>query len=460
MFALGTLIQKFADKSPIAVTCRAVLQRDMDPTRMDELFNNTAEKQYEGTLLFSTCMNLMIEVTLKNSPSLRQSMLAHMDDIPVSFKAVYDKINGLEIGICRELIRDSWTNLSPLVDILGQNLPPLLPGYRVKMLDGNHFSATEKRLKGLRDTTAGPLPGQALAMYDPQYDMVSDIVPCKDGHASERTLVEPIIETLLPKDCIIADRNFCFFLFMLQIAEKSGFFIIRHHGGLTNYKVLGAKALVGTTETGEVYEQRIEIQRKEGTLVLRRITVKLKSPTGDGDSEIHILTNLPEAVSGVKVAELYRHRWKVEGMFQNLTQSLCCEIETLAYPSAAVFAFSLAIKAYNAVSLIKAAMRKVHGEAVVEEVSWFNICTEIQRVWGGMEIAIDYRKWDGLIRGLSDLEFTELLCQLVSGMKIERYHKSRRGPKKKATRKKSVYAGNHVSTEVILELRKTAKLQP
>ena len=48
----------------------------------------------------------------------------------------------------------------------------------------------------------------------------------------------------------------------------------------------------------------------------RRVTVELDAPTRDGDTEVHILTNLPAAVaSAARVAELYRRRWTIEAAF-------------------------------------------------------------------------------------------------------------------------------------------------
>ena len=60
MFELGKKIEAFANKTPVAVLVRAVLQRDLNPKRMDELFHSTAERQYEKTLLFSTVMILTL----------------------------------------------------------------------------------------------------------------------------------------------------------------------------------------------------------------------------------------------------------------------------------------------------------------------------------------------------------------------------------------------------------------
>ena len=87
-------------------------------------------------------------------------------------------------------------------------------------------------------------------------------------------------------------------------------------------------------------------------------------------------------------------------MFQDLTQSLQCEIDTLAYPRAAVFAFCLAVKAYNVVSLVRAALRSEWGEAEVEELSWYHLCSETSSVWAGMEIAVEPKDWSRLIDGL------------------------------------------------------------
>ena len=70
-----------------------------------------------------------------------------------------------------------------------------LPGYRVKILDGNHLAGTEHRLKELRTIGAGALPGKALVVLDPQAMLVTDVFPCEDGHAQERSLLDSVLET-------------------------------------------------------------------------------------------------------------------------------------------------------------------------------------------------------------------------------------------------------------------------
>jgi hypothetical protein len=124
---------------------------------------------------------------------------------------------------------------------------------------------------------------------------------------------------------------------------------------------------VGEIETGEVWEQTVLIECQGRPLKIRRVVVRLNQPTRDGDTEIAILTNLPETVAdSFLVASLYRGRWTVETFFQVVTINFNCEIKTLGYPQAALFSFAMALFAYNALSLLITALSSVHGVGKIE----------------------------------------------------------------------------------------------
>ena len=143
MLHFGEKFEAFLNKAPGAIAIRAILQRLLPAERLDRLFNDAAESQYERTLLFSTLMTLMFDVTLKSSPSLRNSYLAHQQDVPVSLAAVYQKLNNLEPHIAAELVRYSAKRLQPVLTTLHSEKPPLVPGLRTVIVDGNHFSGTQ-----------------------------------------------------------------------------------------------------------------------------------------------------------------------------------------------------------------------------------------------------------------------------------------------------------------------------
>ncbi len=119
--------------------------------------------------------------------------------------------------------------------------------------------------------------------------------------------------------------------------------MIREHQNIPT-QALSELEEVGKNETGRLLEQRVQITDTDGkSIQIRRIVIRLATPTRHGDTEVAILTNLPITVADAAiVAMLYQKRWTVEGLFQVVTDSFQCEIKTLGYPRAALFVFCMA----------------------------------------------------------------------------------------------------------------------
>lgn len=446
--------EKFVEASPVSVMMRGIIENLFHPERINRLFEETAVAQYTRTLPFATVAEVMGEVVFNVSPSVGASLQDRVETLPVSRKAFYQKLNGIEPEVAAVLVRDSAKQLAPVIGKLGLRAA-LLPGYNVRMLDGNHFAATEHRLLETRSETAAPLPGQALAVLDPDLRLVVDVFPCEDGHAQERSLLDQVLPTVRLKDLWIADRNFCTLGFLFGIARRKGRFVIRHHANMP-FKKLGRRKLAGSTETGRVFEQKVSLTDPETgrTMCVRCVTVELNEPTRDGEQEIRILTNLPvKEATALKVAWLYRKRWTVETLFQDMTENLTCEIKTLAYPRAAVFAFCLALMAWNGMSVIYAALRSVHGEETVEEhLSGFYLALEISQVYHGMMIAIPPAEW-AIFQDLSPTQMAKVLKQLARRVSLKKLQKHSRGPKIPQPPRKYSGNGQHVATARLLARR-------
>jgi hypothetical protein len=451
---LGQVFERFVEKTPFAVMARSLLERTFPPEALDALFEEKADSQYTRELTFSSVVDLMGQVVTSAFPSVRAAYLDKSFDISVSLTALYNKLQGIEGEVSAELVAHSARQLLPLIQEIGGALPELIPGYEMNVLDGNNIAATEHRLPETRDNSAAPLPGKSLCVFKPAYQLVTNIVPCEDGHTQERALVDPILD-LVKKDTLwVADRNFCFQRFLLGIAKKLGFFVIREHAGL-NSKVTSKLRKRGQSDTGMIFEQGIVIEEEDGTKFhLRRIVVKLEKPTEDGDSELAILTNLPVKVSAVCVAEVYRKRWTIEGGFLDLTTTLNCEINTLCYPRAALFVFCVAVMAYNLQSAIKGVMRSEHGEEKVEnDLSRYFMSGEIGQVYRGMMVALPPEEW-AIVREMSFADYVAFLRRLAGNVDFERYPKAHRGPKKRPPKRQYDPAHPHVSVAKLLLARK------
>jgi hypothetical protein len=246
------------------------------------------------------------------------------------------------------------------------------------------------------------------------------------------------------------DRNLCTMKVLVEIKRRRAFFAIREHAGSVRSRLVGKRKKIGRCDTGMIYEQALELLDVDGTVLatVRRVTVELDNPTRDGEREIHVLSNLPPRVTAIRIAELYRQRWTIETAFQELAANFAGEIETLGYPKAALFAFSMALVSFNILSVVMTAMRMgATGES--EEISVYYVCDEIAHAYRGLDFALDPQDWTNAYANLTEAQVARLLKRLSSAVDLSRYRKHKRGPKKPPPKLNKKHR-NHVSTARIL----------
>ncbi len=200
---------------------------------------------------------------------------------------------------------------------MGGERAPWLEGYRVKMVDGNCLEASEHRLKALREATGRAVPGKSLVVYEPAQGLVTEVFPCEDGHAQERSLLGSVLETVAADDLWIADRNCCPRAFLCEMDTRGGFCVLRQHQGLP-FAIVSPLQSYYRTPTGHIAQQRVCVVDEHGAKhVWRRLRLTWDHATRDGATLLYILTNVPRQISAKRVAQLYRHRWTLETAFQH-----------------------------------------------------------------------------------------------------------------------------------------------
>ncbi len=161
----------------------------------------------------------------------------------------------------------------------------------------------------------------------------------------------------------------------------------------------------------------------------------------DGEKTIGLLTNLPETVSAVAIAEIYRKRWTIETQFQLLTVSLHCEVPGLGKPKAALFAFAMSLVASNALAVVRGSLRAAHGKEAEAEVSGYYLADEVAAEYRtlakylGAETWVEWRK-------LGAKEMVSLLTEIARQVNMAELLRNERGPKKPPD-KKPVYNRKH-----------------
>ena len=160
---LSPIFERFVEKSPVTVIVRTLMEVILAESKLDELFEKTAQTGYTREILFSTLVKMMTQVVCSVRQSIGAVYKATADELGVSKSAVYGKLNRLEPNVSQALVRYSAREMTTIIEQVGGQLPTLLPKYRVKILDGNGLGATEHRLEVLKNIRSGALPGKSGA---------------------------------------------------------------------------------------------------------------------------------------------------------------------------------------------------------------------------------------------------------------------------------------------------------
>jgi hypothetical protein len=456
---LNPILRRFAEHFPIPTMARAVLERCLNPEQLDAWFDTLAGGQYPRTLLFSTLFELMRQIVSRQHPSVHAAYQAAKEPIAVSVKSVYNKLNGIEMGTSAALVRYSAGQAGGLIEEVGGARPGLLAGYRVKTLEGNWLDGRAHRLQETRSQSAAPLPGKALGVFDPALEVITDFIPSEDAYTPERALLREVLPGVHAGELGIADRNFCLKGFLWALAQRGAVGLVREHEQI-RFTPLEALRRVGEIDSGRVSEPRVLIDHPEGpgTLEVRRIRLELNTPTRAGETPLYLLTTVPwEAADACTLARLYRERWTLEKAFLHLTVQLRCQINTLAYPPAALFGLAMAVGAYNVLAVVKATLRHVYGaEAIDEGVSGSYLVNERANGAQRLETLVEPEDWV-VFQTLTLAARANGLIETARRVQLRKYRKHPRGPKKPPAKRYHNPNRPHVSVARVLAERKKSK---
>ena len=126
--------EKFVEASPVSVMMRGIIETLFHPQRLERLFEETAVTQYTRTLPFAT----VGEVVFNVNPAL----VERIGTLPVSVRAFYQKLNGVEPEVLAVLVRDSAVQLAPVMQEPGLRTP-LLPGYSIRNSPSRQHAAAD-----------------------------------------------------------------------------------------------------------------------------------------------------------------------------------------------------------------------------------------------------------------------------------------------------------------------------
>src|SRR5919108_573007 len=124
---LGKLFERFANGSPLTVMLRGTLEYAIRPELLDQLFAETATRQYTHKLLFSTLVDVTTLVVCRIHPSHNAAYQADPARVGVSLRALYDKLDHAEPTVAAAMVHHIGQRLIPVLRELKAGSAPRIP---------------------------------------------------------------------------------------------------------------------------------------------------------------------------------------------------------------------------------------------------------------------------------------------------------------------------------------------
>lgn len=455
---LPAILNPLVEGAPAAVMTRIALDWIVDGTPLDRLLQDVAVGQFERELTLRHLVDVMLDVACGFRPTPRAAYVRRDLQLVASTSAFYRKLGRMELAVTEEVVRSTAARARQLVRAGGGLWPEPIPGYPARIIDGNVLAGTEHRIEPLRTTWSAGLPGMSLAVYEPATGLITDVILEEDAHTQERALFDRI--PIEAGRLYIADRNFCVRSLLSRIAAADAFFLVRWHRSSLPFRATSRLHRRGRCAAGALIEQTIEVTDAAGVVhPLRRIVLELDEPTRDGETEIVLITNLPAEARAAACCDAYADRWEIEGHYQRMTDLLHCEIPSLGYPRAALFAFAMSAVAGNALGVLKANLREAHGEEIAAEVSDYALVDEAAEDYPGMMKAVPAAAWPRAALHEAE-EVAAVLVEVAAKVPVHRMFRARRGEKKPRPKRSRGGRNHHVSNKKLLDRAGGARGRP
>jgi hypothetical protein len=449
-------IETALEISPLTVLVRGVLEWACPDSLLEEIFDRECRpRQWNRKLAISAITWLMLAVVAGVRRSVfaafQADQAADAPTVTATAAALYAKYGRIDPRYTTAVDRASARRKFDLLTAAGVEGPFGWEGYRVTILDGTDLAGTEHRLKPLRRIRAAGLPGRYVAAYDLATGLVVDAAASEDAYTSERELVRPILAAAEPDQLFVADRNFCTTEILFGIMDRRAHFVIRQHDNNLRWRPLEPARAVGRVAAGEVWEQPIEVEDTDSgeRRPMRRIILRLDTPTERGETEVVLLSDL-RGICPLRICALYRGRWTIECHFALVKAVLRGAIEGLGRPRAALFAMGLALVAANALAVVKQALRVAHGAAEFAKLSGYYLADEVAGNYRAVDVLVAEAEWRAL--GSKPAAAFWGWCRAVaSRVRTRGLHKHPRGPKRPLPPRASGKGRHHYSTYRLLK---------
>lgn len=376
---------KVLRRMPLAEAVLTIWRFIADEGRLQAIFERYRGRCYQRSISFATMVQLLSDALLKHGGSGHQSFsrAEEAGSLEASKRAAYGKLGRLPVSLSVGLFHELAGLLRELFPAEARRQPPAsLDGFTIITIDGKTIKRVAKRLKPLRTKGGGVLGGKALVAVEYATGLGAALAADPDGDANDSRLVPELLpqarERLPGRRLWLGDRGFCDPLQLSRFAAEDDSFVMRYNAKAKFTRDEQAPLEEGTDSAGRRYVDECGWLGRDGNAhrrYVRRVTLYRQ----EGE-DIAVVTDLVDRrkYPAKDLLALYRQRWGVEQMFQQVTEVFGLERLIGGRPEATIFQFAFCLLLYNQIQLVRAYVLK-HQEREAKMVSLEQMFVDFRR---------------------------------------------------------------------------------
>lgn len=370
---------------PLAEAALRVWAWITDTAFLNRLYQRYRGRSFEKVLTFPVMVYLMAEALLHHRGSGRRAFLHAQEQgtLETSLTAAFGKLRRLPIPLSMGFLADCTARLMQLFPeaVEAVPLPASLAGLEPVILDGKAIKRVAKRLKALQGVRGGVLGGRALVALRLRQGVVVAMHAHPDGHVNDVRFVPdllPCVRQLVPGTRLfVGDRQFCLVAHLVHYQEAGDHFLLRYSKNVQFRRDPRRPVRTNSDADGRPMVDEwgwLGSPKHPQRAYVRRMT--LERP---GDEPIQVVTDLvdADAFPAADLLPLYRERWGIERVFQQVTEVFGLQGLIGSSPRATVFQFAFCLLLYNLLQVVRAYVAQ-GSEHRVGEVSTEMLFRDVQ----------------------------------------------------------------------------------
>jgi hypothetical protein len=440
---------------PLANASLRLLDFALDEQMLGTVFARHRGTSFEREISFPICVRLIADSLVGHHGSAHRTFQAAIDagSLEVSVQAIYGKLRRLPIELSLGTFDAASVRLRSIGSFVDNPLPASLRDLWVLGFDGKKLKYVAHQLKPLRRLKGNIFGGKLLVVQDLATKQAVAVEAHADGEASDVPLVPGAVVRVRalaqPRQRLwVGDRGFCDFASLELLSAQDDHFVIRHNAAC-KFTVDDRVPL----RTGEDDEKRA-YREEWGWLGKNRVRVRKITVTRATGDPFTIITSLLDAerYPANDLLLLYRQRWGLETMFQQVVQTFNLRNLISATPQATVLQAVLSLLLYNITLTVRDIVAS-QAEQKSQDVSLFLLFDELVAQltsWLHMMEPADTLEVLRTVPIAGVQELRAYLCQILANVWKKRWKKA---PKRKRSSKRKDWAylcGGHSSVYKIL----------